>query len=71
MVNKIWIENLGQLDDFFYVQIGLNRRQAFANQIGFVRFDTMYLLRVLLRIDAYSSDVELSAGPKHSDSNFA
>ena len=50
---KYFVTYFGDSYVLGYVQVGLYRRKAFTNQIGLVRFDTMYLTIVLLWIDRH------------------
>jgi hypothetical protein len=63
-INKIY---LGDLDDVRYAKVGLNGREALADQIRLVCLDAMDLTLVLLGVDAHSADVQLSTGSEDSD----
>jgi len=61
---KIYLCNF---DDFWDVEISCNRRQTSANQIRFIRLESMHLVFVLLRVDGHTANSHLSACSKHSN----
>lgn len=59
--------HLGDFDDVWNVQIGLNWGEAATNQIRLIRLLSMHLPRVLLRINRHCPDAQLRAGSEDPD----
>lgn len=63
--------DLGNFYDFRNIEIGCNRRQTLANQVGLVSLLTMHLVDILLRVDGHRLNVHLCACSEHTDGNLS
>ena len=62
--------DLGNVYDFWNVEVGCHRRQSLAYEIGLVGLLPVHLVDVLLRVDGHSANPQFCACPEHSDGNF-
>ena len=62
---------LRQRDDAFDVEIRADRPFAFADQIGFVRLETVHGKPILLRVNGDGAQPEFRGGAKNADGDFA
>ena len=58
-------------DDLRNVEIGGDRLQPLADQVGLVGLLPVHVHLVLLRVDGHGADAELGARPEHADGDLA
>ncbi len=61
----------GEIDDAVHVEVGLHRPFAFADEVGFVGFETVQREAVFLRINGDRAQAKFVGGAKNADSDFA
>jgi len=57
-------------NDIWRVKVGSDGWQASANEVGFISFETMQLLPILLRVYRHSANPHLSARTEHTNGNL-
>ena len=69
-VNGVGTRELGDADIFVDLQIGLDRAETLADQIGFVGLEPVKRQLVLLGEDTDGLDAEFIGGAKHPNGDF-
>ena len=63
--------DLGNIDDFWNVEVRCHGWKSLAYQVGLVGFLSVHLVDVLLGVNGHSVNPHLRASTEHSDGNFS